>query len=689
MKAIIQRDRRDAVAASATAALLFCVIVPLQTYLGNPGVFDYGLGRLLLELAVAWVVCTIALSALLLLLGRVMGRLPHVMLLAFVVYEYLATGIMTIGFPTLDGESFFFVDRGRRIADCALFFVCFAAGAISFKWIRNYITHICCGLLILMFASLFDVKGEKLPEAKEISGPFSDGMCPKLMVAEKAVFSESRNVMVFVLDSMTTELFNDIVLNEEGYADTFSGFVSFTDNIGMHYNTAHGVPGILTGKYYSGGSVGAYVASCYSEDSVLFDYKRMNVPIFAMLGCFDKSGYAHVGTFGEPERPMDFRGKVKGFALTRRIDGSLSWNLLEIAKFRLTPFVLKSRVMRSMMSRWKMFDESIVYPFLAVSWITKAPLTFHFYHTVGCHAPYTTLRNGERCQSLEGYAGAYEKGCFAIGELAKLLNEFKKRGIYDNSFIVVTADHGCFVSKRESAHGVDLKDEPGLNKGFPCLAVKPVEASGRIELSSARTTHANIARLLREVASRQLAKDEVVDVLTASGKRLFRYPGIDWVFSENGEVSKSKFAPCVDPMTLPTFELKKTYDLAVEKIKGNRFAPVLFENIDGAWLEFSKGTVKMILRAPASNQEYNLEIGVKANKATPGVGNAEKDEAVVRSGDAFCRLKSGQRANLLISGVKSNAKGIIEIDITKEESENPVWLESFCVREIQDVQRQP
>ena len=183
MKAVISSEKRDAIVVAATAALFICIIVPLQTFFGNAGAFDFGLGRLFVELFVIWAVVSALLTLVLLVCGKWLGRIPHVLLLAFITYEYLATGILTIGFPSLDGESFFYANTTRRIIDSCVLAGLSLGVLICYKWTRKSVLLWSLGLLVMMFASLFDVNTTKVPNADEIDSPFAAGFAPKITVA--------------------------------------------------------------------------------------------------------------------------------------------------------------------------------------------------------------------------------------------------------------------------------------------------------------------------------------------------------------------------------------------------------------------------------------------------------------------------------------------------------------------------
>lgn len=648
----------DALIASVTAAFFLCVIVPLQTYCGNPGVFDFGLARLLVELLLMGMVVATPLFLTLLASGKLMGRIPHIVLLAFVTYEYLATGVLTIGFPSLDGESFFYANTARRLIDCCVFIGIVSLALICFRWVKKSLTFWSLGLLVMMFASLFDVNTAKIPEASDIDSPFSGGFAPRVNVIQSAYFSPNRNVLVFVLDSTTTEVFCDLLMHETEIGNEFTGFTVYTNNIGMLPNTSLGIPGLLTGCYYDGScSFGEYISSCFSNKSLLETYRANDVPMFASLGCFDRFGYSN-----RLKRSKDGStdGERSGLALLRRIGGTQAWNLFEIAGFRLTPFILKTRVLHKIMANWDAYqdmeEEKAVYSMLASAEISNSDnLTFHIYHTAGCHVPYTTDRHGCKCDKAEGYRGSYEKACFALSELSKLFIVLKQRGIYDKSLIVVTADHGNYDAKRESIGNVDLQKNSIVNRAFPCMAVKPESGCGEVMYDETPTSHIRIKALLEKAAVKKLTSEEIGSVLRTSGERLFRVPlkgsGDDWIFTADGSIRHEPFIPQSDAKKLLPIKIGKEYSLNNTNVKIGSLPPIFYEGIDGSYVAAPLSRtnhVSMKFRVDDIHAAYSAELvlryGVKQGcvKEHAGTISLEGSHAVQLTGRDGIKVKTSK-----------------------------------------------
>ncbi len=72
---------------------------------------------------------------------------------------------------------------------------------------------------------------------------------------------------------------------------------------------------------------------------------------------------------------------------------------------------------------------------------------FRFYHLNGAHPPYTINANGER---VDSFAGSRTEQCeWSMNVVYSYLEELKKIGLYENTTVIITADHGENFSKEQ------------------------------------------------------------------------------------------------------------------------------------------------------------------------------------------------------------------------------------------------
>ncbi len=536
-----QRGMFFSAAVAALASGFFAIAIPLQTFVANRALFKFSTGEFVLQTFLVWLVAFLVLWVGLMLSRRTFGYFLHGLVLAVVCYEYLQTGIFSIGEPSINGEVTYYMSKSLKVRDSLVLATVFAIFIIGYHWLKPYMKWIALGLAIMIGASLLDIKKDTHNQA--ISSPLSPGFCSKFEVARNLVHSGRRNVMMLILDSVSTEVSLDVLAERPIFRDVFSGFVAFTNNIGVHNFTESSIPAIMTGKLFDHGIEDGcefqdYGFSALGDKSFLNDYRAAGIPASFLPGSF-MFGYS---SGMESERNTKDEASWKGGSIfDYRPDTTPPLTLFETMRFRLAPFALKYKVLLTTFvgtkSHSSVKGEAALYPMLADAPIdVSLPNNLEIFHTQGAHAPFDVDRNGCILPSVRiDYAGHLDKAICAFSQLAHLMSAYKGRGIYDKSFIVVAADHG-WMSKNHIAnpHALDCR-APTM------LWVKPIGAQGPLTFCEESTYHLNLKALMVSVMTNDLSMIEVKKALHSENRvyrRLDRHGYDEWHVDTLGNAIK-------------------------------------------------------------------------------------------------------------------------------------------------------
>lgn len=515
-------------------ALLMQVTLPVQSYVANRTAFPFSPRELGVVLAVRFSV-TMALGVLALgLLVRCFGRWILALALAVTVCAYLEAGILSAGLPSLNGDWTFFADRARSIRDAAVWGGVFMLALGLHRWLKPW--YGLAGLCVagMAAAAMLDAKPEeKADESKLIVNDFY----PLGTVIRSVAYSSNRNVMVFVIDSLEREQAHAVMEDPEAgpvLREKFRGFTEYADNVGTANASEFAVANLFTGKYpESAMGFPNYFVSVYARESALADFLEENAAVYLATSAL-KYGYANPCRHGADSEESESKKSLWAG------DGE-AWGLGETCRFRWMPFGAKwwyAHVVELKKSN----DGSFAKEWDAYPWLAKAPLldgkhgTLLFLHTDGVHAPIRRGRHGEYLPEPDDTDhGAVEMGIFVMGQLGRLLDAYREKGVYDNSLIVVLADHG----NHGHGPGEDSRDLPGIARPF--LWVKPAESRHDFATSHVPTSHARIAALLKESSRRNLREGEIEQILQEE-ERLFRIAfgtgtRRDWWVKRDGSVN--------------------------------------------------------------------------------------------------------------------------------------------------------
>lgn len=516
-----------------SAAAFFALVVPFQTFMGNQTMFSYGCARLLAECVPYAMLLFVSLWVILIAAGALLWRIPSVLLVALLLCLYLETGVLSNALPPINGDLCILENAYQKVLDSAIWAGIFGLCAVLYKWLKTYAHWTALAILIMGIASLFDVR---VDEKHSHACALQSGLCEKYQVIKSVKYSPGRNVLVFILDSLPATVAADVIGGDKSLKEKFNGFVAYRNNIAMHEGTVRGLPGLMTGHYFGKNDTShANTMSIFGKDSFLYMGFENDTPTF-FSGALFEYGYTN------RRKVIEVAGaepKVEPWSVfMRRTNETPYLNLYEIVLFRVAPFVKKFSILNLAIQRSRIApsvkDERFVYDILANANVsTNAATMLGVFHTHGTHSPLRD-RDGKRWQGVESVEGVHEAARFVLGELGRLFDVLRDRGIYDKSFIVVTSDHGSPIMSANP-------EEMGAASG--ALVVKPIGDRAEFGISTIPTSHCRISSMVAKAYGDDIDQKAVSGLLYCQKRRFVGRPHktmhfYEWIYDENGKVSE-------------------------------------------------------------------------------------------------------------------------------------------------------
>ena len=481
---------------SLPAALLlathFALAAGLEILYGNRMEFEFGSSTILLPL----VAIALVLTVLLCLLGAV---LP-----AAIRSRYIAV-VFALGLLGWIQSSFLHGDYGQFTGDTIdwsrytvrgwldlLLWLAVIAGALKYhQTLRPKIRFIAPMLAVLILAGL---GGRALLDPVEAPPAVQD-------VDAKALsrFSRRQNVLHVLMDAFQTAVFLELVEDEE-LQDDLDGFTVFQENIAVAAYTHLSMPAIFSGEIFDGTETPAqYHRRALREKGFhhrLFDegFAVHLIPKIPMHG----DGYTMYA-----ETPHHY-----GFSRNSRIQKQILF-LFDLGLFRSSPHFLRRVIHND--GNWRLTGEvgepvqglnihqrAFFADYIAQMQVVLDEPVYNFIHLMPPHDPFVTLPDGSPAgRVLPKNRENYKIEAHYILQLfITLLERMRELGIYDNTLIVLHADHG---------YG-PMGELPGdrrkttVPRAHALLAVKRIGAHGPLRISNAPTSVADIpATILGEL----------------------------------------------------------------------------------------------------------------------------------------------------------------------------------------------
>lgn len=448
---------------SFVATFMLFFYAPVELFANNLGEFVFDSTMIVPVVFVTFLLFFIVSTLVMLVCYLVSEKLyAVVMVLYFVAFvaTYIQGNFMTKDIPVLDGSpinwSTFTKQNVKTIVVWALFAL-ISALIIKIGKVDGYYTFVRM-VSVIIFAMLgislmvvYFVKGAN--KKKENNLFINEG--------DMLEMSENQNFVILLLDCVDARVMNKLMEENPEYKELFEDFTFYTNTMSTYPYTSQSIPYIMTGQWFQN-------ETSYED---YYAYAMQNSPLFDQLEARDYS----IGVYETEIPSLDNPDRFANIYYT----GGSTFDKTALAKlevrttaFRYVPYFLKGRFEydNDDFKEIRHFDvddasfsdvDSDFYDYLKKSDVyTKEQNAFKFIHIQGAHSPYRYDKDVNKITDA-----TYEtnvQACMTITK--KYLDMLKEAGVYDNSVILVMADHGY---EGGLAQGVDRQN--------PILFVKGVD----------------------------------------------------------------------------------------------------------------------------------------------------------------------------------------------------------------------
>lgn len=338
---------------------------------------------------------------------------------------------------------------------------------------------------------------------------------------EFSLSKEEKNVVILLLDAFQTDTFQKIIENDESYKKPFEGFTYFRNNLGGFGSTYPSLPLIMTGQYYDNSiPIQQYIKEAYLSNSLPLFMKEKGCDVYYHYGntsYVDEQTASHV---------------IKNSWYKKR--GALP-TLYKLSFFRSMPHFTK-----------KLFEPKNDKTNQSLQFIermgeklntTNPKCTFKFYYTPGVHPPLDldgSINGINKVEYMPFSRENYETQAKAIiGIVNQFLNYLKEAGVYDNTMIVIIADHGINLGIENLPPEILIEsgaEAPAeLSGGLPLLLIKRFDEKGQMKISDAPVSSSDIAETIAtELGKTKKFPGESVFNITENQKRERKIYIYDW-----------------------------------------------------------------------------------------------------------------------------------------------------------------
>ncbi|MBS5724551.1 MAG: sulfatase-like hydrolase/transferase [Clostridiales bacterium] len=549
----LTRERRSwkirlliALLVSFSFAYTLTVFGPFELYLPNMSYYTFSFMELVLPMILVGIGTTAVLTLILMLLRGKFFTWGASAVFSTTVCAYIQGNFLNLDLGALDGtaiawETFTMAMLVNCIVWAVIFLIPYIVAYFKPKFWRRALVFLSALLIVMQSVAL----GFLLIK-NDFIGNVTNGYLSKSTIYE---LSPENNVVVFLLDRFD-QFYSEEVLNtrpeiKEGLSD----FVYYDNVCGSYSRTFPAVTYLLTGvpcKYDI--PVTRYFRKAWTEGTFLKDIKDAGYQskIYTDVNYVIKNvDYAtdKIDNIGKYPQKTDTWRMIKA--------------MLTLSAYRYTPIAMKpffwlysgdlenitsvdADVSDKYLTDDAGFWRGLKTDKLSIKEDSKG--SFVFYHLRGAHDPYVMDENGNTPEGGTGGASGWNAYPQIIGNMNMILEyiqQLKEKGLYEDTTIIITADHGYTgtLEELDFPRALTLMVKPrGANAGEP------------IQYNSAPLTPENIqATILRDLGIDYEAYGQAVDEVP-----------------EDAQITRYFYMSGSDPLNI-----KRDYNLVTYKIEGD------------------------------------------------------------------------------------------------------------------------
>lgn len=246
--------------------------------------------------------------------------------------------------------------------------------------------------------------------------------------------SSDKNLFIFMVDTQGREEFVQAVSENERLAQAFDGFTCYTDALGIYPYTLNMVPYVLTGypNLNMEQRYGDYALQAYN-DSVLFkelDKRNYDIYLFSRdVVWYGEKNFNIKNNPGVSSATVKFKAFLK--------------EELRYVWFKYMPYAFKQVSHIEWFDFGKCiekynWDNAVLYNEFLNNDINKTSnAQFRFLHAEGSHIPWDMDETMTRAEGK-----TYLQKSAAATLISAFIERLREDDVYDNSVIIVMADHG-------------------------------------------------------------------------------------------------------------------------------------------------------------------------------------------------------------------------------------------------------
>lgn len=466
------------------------IVAPLELYFVNFDNFWFGLSEIFIIPLLAFTSIFILVVCIGIILPEKIVYIYSSLVTAFGLCLYIQGNFLNLNVGLFDGNWIEWEDYYNQFAVNIVVwvvgtFLFTVLGAIILKKRKETLfTFFCillCGMQLSGLVSLI------VPKVIDNGNIWEKRQC---IVSDKNLFSVGieKNIIVIVLDSFDEKFFEDFKNSKNELLEDFDGFTYYANHSGTFFNTYYSMASMINGTLFLNEQP---ISDWVEHQSDEYNYYDELLDAGYTISIYTNE-FEHIPSYlydkidNFVDGKLEFRNQRTKFSLIYKMVVCKYFPDVFKQKFWLNGDEFSKAAMSTSEYRNYYVGNAEFRDGLKANDgidLIEGESDFKLIHLYGAHEAYYLDEEGN--DTDPHYDGQkMTKGLMHI--VTAYLDGLKEKNVYDKCSIIITGDHGC-------------GGWPGIITN-PAMLIKPAGASGELKISSAPTSHADIAATIIDLA---------------------------------------------------------------------------------------------------------------------------------------------------------------------------------------------
>ena len=303
----------------------------------------------------------------------------------------------------------------------------------KFEKIINLTKYISLGVFGMLFVSLISI-------LLTTEGVLKSKKAVYTTTENYGIYSKDENFIIFIVDTADSIEFNKIVESNQEYSNLFKDFTYYPDTLSAYPYTVNSIPYILTGVWNENEtSYEDYCNKAYNESALLNTLieKDFDINIYTEFLTWTDEKVNNVNNAHFVENGIN-RKKLISEEIKYILFKYLPYPVKSVSNIEEMNF--NSCRITNQKQKTYLFGNKPSYDLIKYTNFSKVDKKqFKFIHIEGPHLPYNLDKDLNKIKN-----GTYEQKIEAsLTIINSYIQKLKDNNLYDNSNIIIMADHGC------------------------------------------------------------------------------------------------------------------------------------------------------------------------------------------------------------------------------------------------------